>query len=308
LFNFAQNIIKHISFPFMAKYSINVLERLSNVKAHTIRIWEKRYNLFEPDRTSTNIRYYNDDELKKLLNITILYENGFKISQIAKFNNTELSKKADEVSKLKHQTNSEITRMLIHMIDFNEGGFITSIDDAVAKIGIDQAFLSTIYPFLQRVGVMWQTGSIKTTHEHFVSNIIRRKLILAAEEIQPQPTKTPFLLFLPEGEWHELGLLFNNYIIRKHLRKVYYLGQSVPLQDMNEIIHKEKKIHLLLTITAVYSGRELIQYLFEVAKQFPENKIFVAGHQIAAIRATLPRNVYKILSPAELIEQLAHLD
>lgn len=292
----------------MAKYSINVLERLSNIKAHTIRIWEKRYQLFEPDRTTTNIRYYNDDELKKLLNITILYENGYKISQIASLSNSELAKKADEVSQLKHQVNSEITRMLIHMIDFNEAGFISSIDDAIAKVGIDKAFMHTVYPFLQRVGVMWQTDSIKTTHEHFVSNIIRRKLILATDEVQADAQKVPFLLFLPEGEWHELGLLFYNYLLRKNARKVYYLGQSVPLQDMMEIMKKEKKIHLLLTITAVHSGRELIQYLFEVAKMFPENKIFVTGPQISNIRATLPRNVFKITEPNDITDQLALLD
>ena len=215
----------------MAVYSIKELENLSGIKAHTIRIWEKRYNLIEPYRTTTNIRYYTDQELKKILNVAMLNRHGIKISNIARLTDKELTDEILRVCSSNSSLENIVDSLIITMIDMDEIKFNSIINKAISKHGFTEAFLTVVYPFLEKIGVLWMAGDINPAQEHFVVNLIRQKLITAVDGFSHQfnPKARKFLLFLPEGEWHEIGLLFALYLIKEAGHEVIYLGQSVPL-------------------------------------------------------------------------------
>lgn len=288
----------------MGKYSINVLAQLSDIKAHTIRIWEKRYNLFDPDRTSTNIRYYNDEQLRKLLNITILYENGLKISNIAKLSDNELFRKAGELSQAQNNEKTEIAKLVIGMMSFNEAQFSEIIHQAYQKFGVWRTFAEVIYPFLHRVGILWMTDSISTTHEHFVSNIIRAKLLQESIPATGNARPRNFLLFLPEGEWHELGLLFYNYLIRNRGHRVIYLGQSLPLSDIEAVIKRFPDIELFGLTTVKMLAGDFRRMLEELVERYPNQRIYFAGKQIATFKGKVPKNLIRISEPNDLLRHI----
>jgi len=218
----------------MAVYSIKELESLSGIKAHTIRIWEKRYNLIEPHRTTTNIRYYTDNELKKILNVSVLNRHGIKISNIAKLSDKELKDEIMRVSSSNPSTENTIDSMIISMIDMDELKFISTLNKAIAKQGFTNAYINIVYPFLDKIGVLWMAGDINPAQEHFVLNLVRQKLIAAVDSFSHvyNPNAQKFLLFLPEGEWHEIGLLLALYLLKEAGHNVVYLGQSVPYSDV----------------------------------------------------------------------------
>ena len=206
----------------MANYSIKDLEKLSGIKAHTLRIWEKRYKLVEPKRTITNIRYYNDEDLKRILNIAVLNRNGLKISRIALFDNMEICNKISELSKNIYDTTSQIDNLVISMIELNEKKFENILSANIQQYGFEETVLHTIYPFFEKIGILWQTGAINPAHEHFISNLVRLKLCVAIDRIETdeKTNSKRFLVFLPEGELHEIGLLFYYFLIKKYGYKV----------------------------------------------------------------------------------------
>ena len=201
----------------MANYSIKNLEKLSGIKAHTLRIWEKRFNIVEPKRTNTNIRYYTDDDLKKIMNVAFLNRKGIKISNIAKLDNQEISKKISEFAEKYTDNGSQADNLLISMIEFDEKRIEKIINTSIMNFGFEDTILYTVYPFFEKVGILWLTGVINPAQEHFFTNLIRQKIIVAIDgviEADISESKK-FLLFLPEGELHEIGLLFYCYLIKK---------------------------------------------------------------------------------------------
>jgi len=239
------------------KYSIKDLERLSGIKAHSLRIWEKRYKIFSPQRSLTNIRSYSDVDLRKLLNIAILNRNGLKISKIALMTSTVLEQEVIKLHKYSNDVESVIDRMTVTLLDLNELEFNRVITDLLFDIDFEELVMDYLFVFLERIGVLWQTGSISPAQEHFISNIIRSKLIVAIEKI-PVPVvykSQKFLLFLREGELHEFGLLFINYLLRKYEFRTIYLGQSVPYADILSI-QKEHKADFLITTIINQTGVE----------------------------------------------------
>jgi MerR family transcriptional regulator, light-induced transcriptional regulator len=290
----------------MANYTIKDLERLSGIKAHTIRIWEKRFGLIEPERTQTNIRFYCDEELKKLLNISILNRNGYKISKIASLTKEEI---CDNIQKLNENTTdieSQIENLAIAMIDLDEAKFEKLLSHTIIQLGFEDSIINVINPFLIRVGVMWQTGTINPAQEHFISNLIRQKLLVAIDSQVPNETAVSktFLLFLPEGEKHEFGLLFANYIIRKRGHKVIYLGQNIPLNDLNEILrirHVDYLMTSIITNARNLNILELISHLEIIGGAIP---LYFSGKQMLAYKDMLKRNQKIIDSPQSLIAEL----
>lgn len=265
----------------MIKYSIKDLEQLSGIKAHTIRIWEKRYQLFEPERTPTNIRYYSDHDLKKLLNVSILNRNGFKISNIVSMDNHEINDRIIEISDSFHDYTNQIEQLILAMIDFDELRFERVLSSSVIKIGFDETVVRILYPFFERVGVLWQIGTIYPAQEHFVSNLIRQKIIIAIDG-QVGNLKSDaknFLMFLPDHEWHELGLLFYNYIVRKAGHKVIYLGQSLPMEDISEINNKQSIDYVLTSLTTSLTRKKYVETIQHISNEFAEQKIFISGLQ-----------------------------
>ena len=293
----------------MANYSIKDLENFTGIKAHTIRIWEKRYNVVEPKRTCTNIRYYDDDDLKKLLNISILNKNGFKISFLVNLNNMEINEKIINLTQANHSGGNLIENLVIAMLDFNKEKFEKLFNSSVINMGFENTILNIMYPFFERIGVLWQTGSIHPAHEHFVSNLIRQKIIVAIDALVENHSDNQgnFLLFLPENEFHELGLLFYYYIIKKNGHKVLYLGENVPMNCLGEI-KKEKKIdHILISMTKAIRKTELQKKIEEIAENFPDTIIFISGLQVESISFELPPNVILLKSISEFKNRLTEI-
>lgn len=288
----------------MAKYSIKDLERLSGIKAHTIRIWEKRYGLLEPFRTDTNIRYYSDDDLKKILNISLLNRHGIKISHIAGLRQEQLAEKVMLSTKDSADYNALIDQIIISMVELDEQKFEKVLSRAILQIGFEETILKVIYPLLDRIGILWMTGAINPAQEHFISNLVRQKLIIAIDELIIHPHTDPkrFLMFLPEGELHELGLLFFSYLIRKRGHEVTYFGQWVPMNDLVEASTVIQFYYLFTSIISLYSGSELISYLENLSAKFPDKPIFATGHQVIRSKGPFPKNVQKVDSVEQFLK------
>jgi DNA-binding transcriptional MerR regulator len=277
----------------MIHYSINDLEKITGIKAHTIRIWEKRYNVVCPQRTETNIRYYNDDDLKKLLNISTLNKHGFKISDIVKMGYDGLCQKVLEIANTTTDHESSINNLIVSMIEMDEDKFEKVLASAIIKIGFERTITNIIYTFLEKVGILWQVGTINPAQEHFITNLIRQKLIIAidGQDSYPKTDAKTFLLFLPENELHELGLLFYSYIIKKAGHKVIYLGQSVPLNDILEVIKIRNADYIITYFVAALDPSEIPGYLLKISERFNNKDIFIAGYQVSMISEKLPSNI-----------------
>jgi len=290
----------------MTSYSIKELANLSGIKAHTIRIWEKRYNFIVPSRTETNIRYYCDKDLKRLLNIAILNRQGIRISKIAKLSDEDLAERVVNMASDFGDAAHNIEQLVIAMVDMDEVKFDRILSRYIMHEGFENAVIKIIFPFFERIGILWQTGAINPAHEHFVSNLFRQKLMVAIDNIMVTDNQKAkkFILFLPEGEYHELGLLFYNYLIRKSGQIVYYLGTSVPFDDVVETSKMVNPDYFFTTITALLSKDETVKYLKNLSKAFPLQKILVTGQQIDQILKQSLSNVIKIMSPHDFSETL----
>lgn len=263
----------------MGKYSIKELERLSGIKAHTLRIWEKRYNLFEPDRTDTNIRYYSDEDLKKLLNVSILSNSGIKISKIVSMDDEELKRTIANVEDAAVIKQKRVDDLILPMIEYDEKTFNRLFDNYIQEIGVEKTFIDVIYPFLEKIGILWLTDDVDPAQEHFTSHLIRQKLSSVIEELPAvKEPSNKAILFLPEGEYHELGLLFFAYMYKKRGVKVFYFGQSIPLSEI-QTVSKSIKPNWILTYAVVKPKKGLQNLIDELGKctadevYFIENKL-----------------------------------
>lgn len=277
----------------MGRYSIKELERLSGIKAHTIRIWEKRYNLIEPQRTATNIRLYSDDDLKKIINVSLLNNHGVKISHIAELTHENLIKKVFEFTEKKTEDDVYINQMIVCMIDMDEEMFDRLLATLEKKWGIERAITEAIYPFLDRIGILWQTGNITPAQEHFVSNLVRQKIIVAIDAL-PLPPRTAgrAVLFLPEYELHEIGLLFCHYVLRKAGKRVIYLGQMVPYEDLKSVGLAQQPDMFVTSIISERPPKELQAFFNQLAADFPAASIIATGGAVAKVALTFPSNFH----------------
>ncbi len=259
----------------MAVYSIRELEKLSGIKAHTIRIWEKRYNLIEPHRTNTNIRYYTDEDLKKILNVAVLNRHGIKISNIAKLNDLELKEEIIRFSRTHHSNDTVIDSLVIAMVDLDDYKLESIVEKSISRIGFKDTVTDVLYPFLDKVGILWQSGDIYPAQEHFISNLLRQKIISATDKLPNtfNPKAKKFLLLLPEGEWHEIALLFAQYLLREANHEVIYLGQSVPYSDVLAIGASKKFDYVMVSSTSAQPDFDFVQYLKDLGGAFPDKKI-----------------------------------
>ncbi len=275
----------------VSSYSIKDLEQLSGIKAHTLRIWEQRYNLLSPKRTETNIRYYDDLDLKLILNVALLNDNGFKISKIAKMSETDMR---SEVIRLTEKTltyDDQIHALTICMIEMDEERFDKVLSTNIIKIGFEQTMLNIIYPFMSKIGVLWQTGAINPAQEHFISNLVRQKLIVAIDGQVYKGGGKKFLLYLPEGELHEISLLFAAYMIKLTGHKVIYLGQSTPSDDLYGVYRLHQPHYLMTVITTSPSSEYIQDYINELSNRFEKAEILISGYQIVGQDLKLPQNV-----------------
>ncbi len=282
----------------MATYSIKDLEELSGIKAHTIRIWEKRYGIVVPARTDTNIRLYSDDDLKKLLNISILNRHGLKISHLSKMDQEELKEKVMHISHETSDTGIQIENLILAMLELDEWKFNKVLNDSIIKIGFEETLVKVMHPFFEKIGLLWQTGSINPAQEHFVSNLLRQKLIVAIDGQAPVARENPvsFILFLHENELHELGLLFYSYLLKKNGINVVYLGQAVPFEDLEKITKIRKAEYFLTSFTTGIREEDLKKYLKKLSVSFPDHTILYTGLQVTKINGELQNNLVKVES------------
>jgi MerR family transcriptional regulator, light-induced transcriptional regulator len=291
----------------VSTYSIKDLEQLSGIKAHTLRIWEQRYNLLQPKRTDTNIRFYDDDDLKLILNVALLNENGVKISKIASMAPNELREEVMKLTERSLTHDDQIHALTICMIEMDEERFDKILSTNILKLGFEQTMLNIIYPFMSKIGLLWQTGAINPAHEHFISNLVRQKLIVAIDGQITQSGGKKFLLFLPEGELHEISLLFASYLIKSKGHKVIYLGQSTPNDDLLSVYKLHQPDYLLTVITTSPSSEYVQDYVTALSERFTNSQILVTGYQVIGQDLTFPENVRQmsyIRDIKELLEEL----
>ncbi len=286
----------------MGVYSIKDLEILSGIKAHTLRIWEQRYGIITPQRTDTNIRYYNDADLKRILNIALLNQNGVKISKIASLSDKEIYEEVLKVNQGDVQYPEHVNNMVKCMLNFDKELFEKVFSRSVLQFGFENTMLHIIFPFLNKVGMLWLTGSVSPSQEHFISHLIREKMMVALDgQIESTSIHSKkFLLYLPEGEYHEIALLFASYIIRAQQNQVLYLGQSLPFEHVTEAYQHYKPDYVLINLTVTPAGYEIGTYIHEAAKHYSQATVLLAGFQFDNQTYTLPPNTRLITSMHEL--------
>lgn len=286
-------------------YTIKDLEVLSGIKAHTIRIWEKRYNLLIPSRTETNIRFYTDKDLKRILNISMLVRNGYKISKVAKFEETEIKNSVLKITENKNSETDYIEQFLRYMLEFDQVNFIKLTEEMITRFGFEEAVFKVFFKLFERIGTFWQVGTIFPAQEHFVTNLFRQKLISEIDKFEVSNKKNASILFfLPEDELHEIGLLFYSYLAKKYGYNVIYLGQFVPFKDL---VSMAKNVEIDFVFTAFVNSfpkENLEKYLIDLKDVFQKQKVFVTGWQIQTQMPDLPRNVKVVKDHKDFIKFL----
>jgi DNA-binding transcriptional MerR regulator len=260
----------------MGEYKIKDIEVLTGIKAHTLRIWEKRYEIMVPERTDTQIRTYSDAELSFLLNISLLNKSGYKISKIAKLSAQEIN---DLVWKIKVSNNLDNSgeKFILALIHLDELLFRDTLGDLIQEVGLENTFTNHLIPFLDRIGVMWLVGSITPAQEHFISNLIRQKIISEIDKLPiPDSSSAPLMLFLPEHEWHEIGLLYYQFLLRNKGLHTVYLGQSLPYESAIDCIRSLNPKAILTSWLTAVEDEFMVKY-FEQLKSVVGDKIIYAG-------------------------------
>lgn len=262
----------------MNSFTIKDLANLSGVKAHTLRIWEQRYSFLKPNRTFTNIRYYTNEELKTILNIALLNKYGFKISHIDKMAEQEIKDKIVSLNQLQAQQERIVNELIQQMIDLDIESFEKTLNAYIVAKGIERTITQIIFSFLEKIGILWLTNHINPAQEHLVINIIRQKLISGIEAVQtPLKSDKKMLLFLPEGEHHELGLLFMYFLLKNRGIYVIYLGANVPLKDVEYVVGYKKPDYLYSHLTTVGQNFNFDKFLNNVTSRFKDVPIVFSG-------------------------------
>lgn len=271
-------------------FSIKNLENISGIKAHTIRIWEKRYNLLSPERTDTNIRRYSLDSLRKLLNITLLYNHGFKISKIANLEEEEIPILVRDIALKSNSEQVSINAFKLSMVNFDTVLFDATFDELIAKNEFTFIYLNIFIPLMNELGILWQTGAISPSHEHFITNLVKQKIHIQTELIQrsnnPEKNNPNFVLYLPANEIHELSILFLNYFILSKGHKTIFLGQSIPTNSLKTLLSYSTELHFVTYITVEPNRSEINNYLSTFHKDIIynyNNTLSIFGPQIQFI-------------------------
>ena len=292
----------------MTKFTIKDLENLSGIKAHTIRIWEQRYSFLKPSRTDTNIRYYSNDDLKAILNISILNKYGYKISHINNMSVNDVQARVAELNLAGAQQERIVNELIQVMVDLDISGFEKIIDKQIAANGIEKVILRIIFPFFERIGILWQTGHINPAQEHLTTNIIRQKLIVGIDQAKPVlKIKRSFLLFLPESEHHELGLLLVYYLLKKRGAEVFYIGANVPLKDAQFVNDTKKPDFIYIHLTSTSPGFNFEKFIRQTSEKISKPKIIISGFPTHGYKKVLPKNVEFKHSLVELVEFISSL-
>jgi len=289
----------------MIRYSIKDLEKITGIKAHTIRIWEKRYGIVEPSRTQTNIRFYSDEDLRHLMNVAILNKYGNKISNIQSISPGKINQCVIDLTHQDLDNDHQVDNLVMAMIEIDEQRFDKIISSSIIKHGFDYTFENLLYKFLEKIGILWQIGAVNPGQEHFITHLIRQKIILAIDGQQEyRDDYKTFVLFLPENEYHEIALLYLHFLIRKAGHKVIYLGQNVPLLNLKDVLEIHKVDYLLTSVASVLPVEMISETLNELGQLYGDKKILIGGNCMNNFSLPLPGNIQTINSLSDFVEFL----
>lgn len=292
-------------------FSIKDLENLSGIKAHTIRIWEKRYHLLEPERTDTNIRTYSLDNLQKLLNVSYLNKNGYKISKIASFKKEEIPNIVNKLAKKEDVQNPAINDFKLAMLNFDQVRFYEIYNYLSKDKSFKEIFYDIFIPLLTEIGMLWQTDIINPAHEHFLTTFIRQKILVNTELLQSELKSTSnksFILYLPDNEIHELGLMFINYLLAYKGYQTIFLGQSIPIENLKDLTNFNKEVIFISYFTIKPEKDDLLSYIDEFQNKILSNsntKLWILGKMIEYLDPKkLPKNITTFKSIDELVKEI----
>lgn len=285
----------------MNDFTIKDLENLSGIKAHTIRIWEQRYNFLKPQRSCTNIRYYSNDELKTILNVALLNKYGFKISHIDKMQPAEICEKILALRDAGAVQERIINELVRDMIGLQTEKFECTINRYIKENGLEKAVKEIVFPFLEKIGILWQTGNIMPAQEHFVSNLIRQKLIVAIDSVPCNPMGRACILFLPEGEHHELGLLFLSYLLKSQGCRITYLGANVPMKDIESVIATLKPEFAFVHLTSTSANFNFDRFLKAIEQKTNNISTIISGYPANFYNKSLPSSIHFKKSLSEVM-------
>lgn len=292
-------------------FSIKDLENLTGIKAHTIRIWEKRYNLLEPERTDTNIRYYSLENLQKLLNISYLNNNGYKISKIASLESQDIPELVKEIAKNDTTNNHAIDAFKLSMLNFDQKLFYNTYDGLIKEKSFSDIFYQDLIPLLSEIGMLWQTDTITTAHEHFLTSLIRQKILVNTELIQSQnqvESNEVFVLYLPDNEVHELGLMLINYEVVSRGHQAIFLGQSVPLESLKDLLNYYDNITFISYFTVKPEKDVIVDYISDFKNKLlvkDSIKFWILGRMLNEIDLnSLPKQIVPFKTIEDLVKIL----
>lgn len=292
----------------MQEFSIKDLETFTGIKAHTIRMWEQRYGILVPQRTSTNIRFYTDDDLKKLLNISLLNTLGYKISRIADMTDDEIQEVVKGASQHQSKEQHYLNMLKISMLNYDEELFYSITDNYIEEVGVEAMCVHLLIPFMTQVGLLWLTSAICPAQEHFVSNLIRQRLFSLIDTFKGHTERgeVPMVLYLPQGEIHDISLLMVHYMAKARGYKSIFLGQSVPFDDLLEVVKKFPRVRFVSYSTTTPSTKQAAQYLERINREFQHSKaeFFLAGRVLEGVDSPNPEIIHVFNDGGSLIRAL----
>jgi len=288
------------------RFSIKDIEILTGIKPHTIRIWEQRYGIIKPQRTATNIRYYTENDLKLMLNVSLLNKMGFKISKITCLKPNEIEHKVLSLVEQANDADINLSALLNCMVRLDEDTFENLLNKYLETNGLEITMTKILFPFLYRIGLLWQTGSITPAYEHFFTNLVRQKIIAAIDKqvLSPSPDAKRFLLFLPPNEPHELGLLYAHFVIRQRGHRSVYMGLNLPIDHIICAHECCQPDFIVTTLTSCIKINAIEEFIVQISKTFSKSRILLSGAQAVNRSLHLPQNVQVISDFDDFIQYI----
>ncbi|HVW60153.1 MAG TPA: MerR family transcriptional regulator [Puia sp.] len=266
----------------MNAFTIRDIENLCGIKAHTLRIWEQRYQLLCPKRKAGNHRIYDSNDLKCLLRIAFLYHHGHKISTLARLNEKEISRLILSLTREGDSTEIFVNQLMEAAMDFDQEMFDRILHNVILHIGFERTITHVAYPFLEKIGLLWLTGNVVPAQEHFASALITKKIHVAINGLaDPPPPKgqSPkiVLLYTPRGEYHEIPLLYMRYLMKKNGVFTIYFGKDTSLEELEYYCRQKPVTHLYFHLVTHLLRCEPEEYLKKITRTFPDRHIVVSG-------------------------------
>jgi MerR family transcriptional regulator, light-induced transcriptional regulator len=268
----------------MQVFTIKDIENLTGVKAHTLRIWEQRYDMFTPKRKESKHRIYDNEDLKQLLRISFLYHSGWKVSKIAALSESQITELVNQATVGNMNYRVFINQLVEAALDFDENRFVMILNQVTEKIGFEKCMVDLCYPFLVKIGLLWSTNHVIPAQEHFTSYIIQNKIIVETEKLDLGNKLPSIILMGPKGEFHELPLLFINYLLKKSGWGTVYLGSNIQTGEVAEVVNRPGIHYIYIHTLTNFTGLDLDDYFESLCKTFTDKKIVASGEGIQKIQ------------------------